>query len=170
MKEKLLLGLALASMVTSGFALEIDKGHVVSHKEWTTGNAKGFFKPGKMTAEMMKMKGMRSDAYSYSSLYSYVTSAKGTVNTPVEIDGDNYIYAYNNTQKAETYHYSFSICAHNSDHTAQCAYYYDELVLEPGGSASSMEIPSLQVTFMKPGTYNSEVSSYLYKEQDAIRL
>lgn len=167
MKGKLLLGLVLVTITTSSFALEIDKGRVINHKEWTTGNAKGFFKPGKMTNEMMKGQGWHGNS-SYSSLYSYASSTQGTVNTPVNIEGDNYIYAHNDTEKDEIYHYTFSICAHNSDHTAQCAYYYDELVLQPGGSASSSEIPSLQVTFTKPGKYRSDVSSYLYKEQDGL--
>src|SRR3990167_8260549 len=101
MKEKLLLGLALASMMTSSFALEIYKGRVINHKEWMTGNAKGFFKQGKMTDSMMKAKELRGDESSYSSLFSAVHSAKGTVNTPVNLEGDNYIYAYNNTQKDE---------------------------------------------------------------------
>lgn len=168
MRDKILLGFILASMATSGFALEIYKGHVVSHKEWTTGNAKGFFKPGKITSEILKSKGLRTDN-SYSSLYTYATTVKGNVNTPIDIPGDNYIFVYNDTQVSEFYHYTFSICARNSEHTASCAFYYDELVLEPGGYASSAEQPILQVSFAKPGLYESAVSTMLYKELESSR-
>ncbi|OGT44199.1 MAG: hypothetical protein A3F42_04150 [Gammaproteobacteria bacterium RIFCSPHIGHO2_12_FULL_37_34] len=168
MRKKIILGFAIASMATSAFALEIYKGRLITHKEWTTGNAKGFFKASKMIPEL-KAKGLDAE-HSYSYIYSYAASIKSSVNTPVNVSGENYISLYNDTRTKELYHYTFSVCARNSDHTAQCAYYYDEIELEPGGYANSAEQPILQVTFAKPGNYNGWASTSLSKDQESASV
>ena len=44
MRNKLLCAVITSLVCAHGFALEINKGHLVSHKEWTTGNVKAIFK------------------------------------------------------------------------------------------------------------------------------
>ena len=169
MKGKIILSLVAASLVSSGsFALEIYKGRIVNHKEWTTGNVKAILKAGDPRKNKMAQLNNRTtqNNSTYASVSSDIDYVEGTANTPLQLSGDHYVFIANDTATAQSYHYYFSICAESSDRTGQCAYFHDEIQLEAGGYFNSSEEPELQLTFEKPGLFKTYTNSSVSNSSD----
>lgn len=155
MKGKLLLSLAIASLVSANsFALEIYKGKLVKHQEWTTGGAKGFFKSGvvKSSFKSHVMSGHKNSE-PYMEASSITKSMKTFVDVPTIVSGEHQVFMNNDSDASQTFTYSLSLCAEVSANQTRCVRYYDELTLEPGGYAISSAEPVLSEAFVAPGTY-----------------
>lgn len=160
---------AIAS--ANSFALELYKGRVINHKEWTTGNVKATFKDSmKNATSQFKNKMMTKSDSTYASIYSNGLNTKGATGVPVTINGNHSIYVMNDTQAAQQYNYTLSICANTSENTTQCAYYYDEIQLEAGGYVVVDKAPVLEVKFSQPGIYKSHTSTNLMTRPDVNSL
>lgn len=170
MKLKSLLCLMLASAATQAYALEIYKGHIVSHKEWATGSAKGSFVPGNAAANaalklnMLGSKQSRADGGVSHTIFSSVAPATGTAGSITTLTGSNSIYMYNSGKEKQQYNYQYSLCAAIADKTASCVYYYDEIELEAGGSFNDNHQGQSQLVFAAAGTYPIYNSTALMRD------
>jgi hypothetical protein len=167
MKIKLLVSMAIAAAVGSNaFALEISKGKLISHKEWSTGGAIASSQPGSKTLEsvMRRHKSMlkSENSVSYYFLEAETAPATGRVGEPVSVSNNAFVYARNDTSETQTYNYNFSICTNKSDHIIECVYAGDVIELLPGGFFSNTAQPVLTVKFDKPGSYSTMADSIVY--------
>jgi len=163
MKGKIILCASLVALLSANsFALEIYKGRIVSHKEWTTGDAKVVYKPAnKNTLIKFKQQRMQSQEGASGYVSTYIDQTQGATSTPIYINGSHYFYIINNTSSTQTYNYTLETCAFDSANTAKCAYYFDAVQLEPNGYLEEVNEPQLQVQFDKAGTYQTFASAYV---------
>lgn len=166
MKIKLLVSMAIAAAVGSNaFAVQITKGKLVSHKEWTTGGAVAAYLPGTKSLDSLlrdksMMKQTRIQPYHYVS--ADTAPVHGLVGEALSISNDAYVYAYNGSNEIQKYSYTFDICTNRSEHINECVYTFDEIELQPGGNFYNASQPVLKVKFDKPGTYQTIASSYIF--------
>jgi hypothetical protein len=152
--KKIVLSLTcLAMMSSNAFALEIYKGNLIKHKEWTDGTAKMIVNSGKMFPAKL------NSSFPWS-LQSSLEHQKGKVGELNNIKAEHQVNVVNRTDKKQRYVYQFSVCS-GEEKTFQCAYYLDEFELEPGGNASGSKEPVLQKIFKAPGQYDTEAMSSL---------
>jgi hypothetical protein len=148
---------------TQVFALDITKGHLISHKEWTTGNAKGHFVAS--NAQAFQKSKMMGDPVTNSNNESYTNiDVVNTVsNMPVTITGNNYVRISNDSDMTQHYRVSYRTCS-QIDPTRDiedCIFYSDIIALEPHGSFSDMKAPELQETYNVPGTYQTSSDTFI---------
>lgn len=86
MKGKILLASILAfSITTNAFALEIYKGKLLKHKEWTTDSGIKAIYTNVKQPKLMPMS-------EHKAAYSFINFAEGTVGTPVTVGGNLFVY------------------------------------------------------------------------------
>lgn len=164
MKSKSLWCLALILMIsTSSFALEIYKGRLIKHREWTTVYAKGMFNAVdiKNRSLAVRNKMARTSESSDITVFSDAKAIQGIVNSKTLLDGEHYISIQNNTTTTQQYDYELSICVDTSTFASQCTYFNVEIQLDPTGYASDSEESNLFIQFTKPGIYHTDVSTNL---------
>jgi hypothetical protein len=166
MRVKSLLCLALTTIVGSNsFALEIYKGHLISHKEWSTGNVKGGFVANKiMKSALASNHAASNDHGEQKNIISQIASYTGTVGSPVAVNSENSIYMLNVSETSKLYRYTYSLCADAIDKTAQCVYYSDAIQLDAGGYFNNVQAPQLQLIYATPGTYQTYTTTSLNTE------
>lgn len=148
-KQYIILSLLSLLTATNCFAVDIYNGKIIKHKQWTTGEAKAIFHE---TKDMNDQSTSIDDTVSMTS--SDVGTVQGVVGKPVEIKSNHYSYLVNHTDKAQSFHYTMGTCAVAANHKEHCAYYFDEVKLQPKGYLTKMLEPTLSLTFDKPGTYD----------------
>ena len=164
MKGKLLLcGTLTTLFCANSFAMEIYKGRIIEHKEWTTGNAKITFKPSDAREARLKFDQQKKQSQNAGAFIStYADSIKGNVGQPITVTGSHIIDVRNDTQATQRYTYILSLCTNTSNHQAQCGYYYDTVELESGGYIFNSYTPMLQVQFDNAGTYTNYAQTLVH--------
>lgn len=160
MKYKLLLTAAIFSFSTMGAAMELTHGKLLSHKEWTTGNAKGTFantslKPQTHIHPLFKKPHVSLDTTISASVWDKVDSTPtGQVGKPVETDGFSAVNLINSNTEEQTFSIYSELCAW--DETAQigCVHSLDQVVVKPQDVASVYRYPQLTLTYTTPGQYS----------------
>lgn len=164
MKGKLLLSVTIASLFSiNAFALNIQKGHLMSHKEWSTGNLSYSFKNQKNLATISITPSNKSN--SDETLNTQITPATGITNSPVTLTATDSLSITNNSTSSKTFSYVQSICVNTT--SRQCAYYSDQIQLDPGGSAVIANTPLLSISFDSQGNYSTETSEYITDENNS---
>lgn len=150
--NKILLGLcfALTAFISSQvYAVEIFKGKILQHKEWSTGQAKAVFKEVKNLN--LKANLNNSSAMMTTSLADIV---HGTVGIPVEVKGVSSGSIRNQTESVQTYYYNATVCAETNPFNTDCIYYNDKIELQPGGHLYIEGLqPSLSISFAEAGEH-----------------
>lgn len=164
MKLKVIVGIALATALCSQtYALQITKGKLISHKQWTTNGAIGKFLPGKKTLQSVQHKTDIDDPNDLLpvGLFSVMQSVNTTVGTPVDIANNALIYVTNNTSQVRDYNYNIVTCAATeTPDTTECVQYFDVISLEPNGSFWDSVSPVLTMNYKTAGTYNTYAGTY----------
>jgi hypothetical protein len=171
MKGKLLLGFTLISIAnSSGYAMEIVKGKLLSHKETTTGEAKFVVKDIKldMNKRLNKLKAkklfVQDNKYDFISIINHAYPAFGVVGDGVIVSGNADIAIDNNTFTTHTYTASTILCSMVSAEMNICGFATDKFQLDPGGHAYSNRMPSLTMTYNTPDIYDTFVSSNVVRD------
>ena len=167
MKVKLLLGLTIATFISANsFALEIYKGKLIKHKEWATGGAIGSFKSVALNPSNFKKHTMSTTKNSepFLQTYSFSQHADAATGENRYIVGNHGVYISNFTDTEQTYKYLLSLCAETSPKDMKCLYWSDELILEPGGYASSGADIYIQNTYTTPGSYSVYSATTAFNE------
>ena len=152
MKVKL-LGCSLSILLSVNcYALEIYKGHLVNHKEWTTGGAKMLVKEGK-NQRLKMLTPTKNSSGVFSNSFNSIDFTQGVVNVPIDIKSTHQIYVLNDTEQTHQYSYILGSCAQIDTHNIQCGYYLDSVELKPGGYVYTDEQPLLQVVVKIAGNY-----------------
>lgn len=159
--KKLILCLGIASIIsTQAFALEIYKGHITSHREWTTGNSKGYFIPMDSRKQLSTKMNQSSkeqcggDSFRLSHDISPITAKVGDF---VTVKGYHAIYMENKSEIRKNYKYTHMLCTMTSQDTLQCASYEEGVELEPRGYIASSSESKMPLTFDKAGQYHTSV-------------
>lgn len=165
MKGKLLLiSAAVTALVSANsFAMEIYKGKLINHKEWSDSNDKFSFKsnvsalPLTLPTHGKKIHGKANG--NQAMVYAVANGGNFLTNSDVSLTGYGIIYVENDTDAEQTYDYRQSICVNISEHEQHCAQLADSVDLEPGGYFLNQDMPVVNVTFNEPGNYMESVSS-----------
>ena|SRR3990167_7322874 len=156
MKKMTLACIMLAAMISSPvFAYEIYKGKITSHKEWTTGSAKGKFKMSRANTSLN-----RFDENSLSGIaQSFVKSKFATVNQTVNVEGAQYVSIKNRTDSTQEYYYVYSLCSNYIGKFSECVHYQNNLTLEAGGYFfDDNTVAELEMNYPEAGRYATRSS------------
>src|SRR4051812_15255019 len=106
MKIKLLTAsLVFAAIVSSNsFAVEITKGKLIQHKEWTTSHAKAVFRDINPSQLKSKLK-LNSSRTQFT--HTLLDIGHGVAGQPTSIDSIGFIYYQNSENKNETIGFEF---------------------------------------------------------------
>jgi hypothetical protein len=163
MRKKSLIGLALISLVSfNTYALTITKGHLISHKEWSTGDIALNFKNLKPSSLSHKLALPKTGPNTSVTVVTWLPPISGAIGATIPISGLNELYVYNSSTSSQTYGYQFGICVNTTTHDSQCTYTDDQFSLDAGGYAKADDSPTISLSFDTPGTYQtSAVASVL---------
>lgn len=144
-----------AFMASQVYAVDIYKGKILQHKEWSTGKGKVIFKE-------IKNKNLRSNVGEAIASFSTVDVVYGTVGVPVEVQGTSSGYIKNTTDSPQIFSFNTAVCAETNPFNTECLFYYDRYELEPGGHVHIEGIqPSISATFADAGEHNIFVSTQI---------
>lgn len=167
MKRKLALGLSLIAMVvsSSGSAMEIYKGKLLSHKETATGKVKTLFKEMKfdLNKEVAKFKAKSIsllDGFDRVYIKDHMYDATGTTGYEIELAGVSHVFVVNKTDQPQVYTIKTYICADKDN----CGYSTDQLSLDPEGFAMSVRKPSMMFTYGEAGQYYSAMATTVKRD------
>lgn len=169
MKLKLFLVALIISSSAPAFAFEIFNGHILSQKQWSTANNKAIFiKSSNYKVLSNKqitnvLPNCNGDRYRLTHDISPISAKIGKL---VTIRGHHDIYIQNNSESTKTYKYTHQICSDTSQSTVQCAYYEENIELQPGGYISSSSESQLPMWFDKIGEYSTSVSTTIEGTHD----
>lgn len=164
MKGKLLLGLTIATLISANsFAYEIHKGKITKHVEWSTGKNKAVFKDANVTMPNHNPSALSKSKNGMSYLRSYASANKmtGSVGELVTIPTEHSAAVQNQMDSPQVYYYRFGLCLLTTPHTEECSYSYDEITLEPGGTAYPSRNGTIGTVYFEPGEYTTSASTFL---------
>jgi hypothetical protein len=162
MKKMLIISLVVAGVLSShAFAVQINKGRVVKHKEWSTSGAAASYLPGHPLQRNTLLPGkVRSESWAQLNVKTISQSAK--VGEPVRMINDGRVTVYNNTDSSQLYQLELHVCAENNvPDTLECVFIQDTVELQPDGSYSEPVVPALTIAYNKPGAYEVFVDGML---------
>lgn len=161
MKGKMLLGLAMMSMVTSSaFAMEIYKGKLLSHNETSMGKVKFSFLEAKVDVkkELAAMKAKRmlqqNNEGDFIAAKNEAIEAYGVVGQDVSLSGMSEAHISNETSSSQTYTISTNICSIVGG-SFYCGMETDVVQLDPSGYAMAARMPTMNVNYDEPGNFTT---------------
>lgn len=185
MKAKLLLGLIFTSIVSiNSYAMEITKGKLISHKEWTTGNITGSFKEiikGKNSKfSLLPLQNQKNlelpTNLSVVMASSYAYENNGLTGTDIIFTGSSYAIIYNKTSSPQTYRIITNFSLHFDEHSGNgnnnnnnsgmndSVTSEDVVTLDPQGEFFSMRHPVITKNFAMPGYGYTVIETNVYPE------
>lgn len=170
MKRKLILSLALAvTLNTTTFALELNKAHLISHKESATAGVKASYVENKTTFKA-QLPIKHSDYGVAISTSSAIPLNTGILGRLTEIKASHFAYVANYTQEVKTYVLNMRTCLVNSvaKRVEQCAESIDEVQIQAGGSVKSEIGPILVTRLDQPGNYETASTVFVYDKDNEI--
>lgn len=164
MKGKLFTLSLLSLLTAQSYAVEIKSGKLLSSKEWTTPNTKGFVikHDGKQAASIKNRLNMIKQALNTqhiktSDQYTYVASMTGPLdvvaNKVTDISGVGYYGVANYSQEPQMYLAATNVCVESAPGVSNCTFQTDEIQLDVGGAGYGVNEPVVQTTFAEPGNY-----------------
>ncbi len=177
MKRTLLLLITLVSTAANTFAMQIENGKLLSHRDTTGKNARFTFKETKIDVDqfLKSRPQIRRDsaiANEYISVttklapISILSSPDHSINqVTISNSSDNMLMIMNFTADVQAYKISHEICFApftNTDNIT-CSGYTDEVVINPNGYAFSIGDSSLY-THLTPGKYIALISTTIINE------
>lgn len=169
MKGKIILGLSVIALAvgSSGYAMEITKGKLLSHKEHSTGKIKATMKEMKFDVkkEIANFKAAGSlvqdngdRIYVKENMYD----ASGITGQDTDLSGSSHIYIVNNTDTNHTYTINTIICAEQD----ACNYITDVIDLDPAGVAVAVRAPTITFSYDTAGEYQIGLASMISREDE----
>jgi len=169
MKRKSLFALTMVSLfsIHSSYALQIQKGHLISHKEWSTNNLVFSVKDVKLSTSLLNhLKAPKIGTNSMVQVIAEVDPMNGSVGVPMQLTGNNQIVIFNGSDGPQNYTYQYSMCVMMDSINQQCGYYQDSFELDAGGGVMTTQGASLLLTFNAPGTYATTTSTFVASDDD----
>lgn len=168
MNKTLVLLAFISAISVNSYALEITKGKILQHKEWTDGKITATYLHSSKNLLQLKhpnaLKQSSNDQgsqYSYTQIMSHIGPKEGKTGLQANVEGSHDINFYNQTKNNKTYYYLLSTCIETAPKKTICAYYSDLVELEPEGSLYDTLQTQLKYVFEKTGTYKSTSGTYL---------
>ena len=174
MKGKLLLSLTIASLISANaFAHNIHKGKITKHKEWSTGSIHGVFKDVKANSFELKMPTIeksKNGATAFIVSFANAPTFTGIVGVATPIHSEHMTQFSNDTGSTQVFYYTIGTCLDTSHYMKECTYSYDEVTLEPNGSADMWTLVDASTTYDKPDSYEitSQTVSGVVSEEDGF--
>jgi hypothetical protein len=171
MKGKMLLGLAMMSMVaSSAFAMEIYKGKLLNHNETTQGKVKFNLLDAKLDVkkELAAMKAkhllQQNEEGDFIGAKNEAIEAFGVVNQDTTLEGNSEVHIMNDTSSAQTYTIRTNICSMDMGGSFFCGMSTDVVQLDPAGYVMGARMPSLTVNYWEAGSYANIVTTTVTRE------
>ncbi|MHB1948135.1 MAG: hypothetical protein ACYCQI_08485 [Gammaproteobacteria bacterium] len=171
MKGKLLVGLALISISsTNGFTMDISKGKLISHHEWTTDNrVKIKLEETNKTLKNSVLSSKNADILSGSFdriiVENKMSDTIGTAGAITNLLANDITYISNDSSSPHNYKINTVICTtYDSTGGTACGSVSDEFTLEPQGQVTLSRSPVLSLIYNMPGTYSTYTETYVLRE------
>jgi hypothetical protein len=176
MKGKFVLSVMIISMFSvDANALEIKKGKLIEHKEWTTGNVQGFIKEKikdtkdkLISLQQLQVMNMSESVPHEDNIL--VSNKIDTINIPLgsasEIPGYVNVDITNFTSTPQIYNITSKLCViHIPDYDDQCFLTSDKIQLDPNGNNYMYRSMILSYQFVdQDGWYFAELSTSVKKD------
>jgi hypothetical protein len=168
MKGKILIGLAAVLVSTGSFAMDITKGRLLDHKEWTTNGGVGTF-----IDKHQSLAATKANRFFHDEQFEDGVIAQGKVydldtakvNEEVRVHSKSILWLVNYTQSQQIYKITTELCSNLENVDKQvCTRTEDRVSLEPKGSLSMNRYPSVHITFDKAGYYSNQMFSSVQRE------
>lgn len=180
MKGKLLFAIALIAAASSNvFSMEIVKGKLLTHKEWTTGNVKSIVKDinidSKKTERLLSQHKNDPNTYVYShARFPFMLSPIIRTGEIASIDGQTSTIILNNATTNKIYTITDSVCSDTSPEEAPqgpiqlrtCSFRMHQIFLDAGGYIVLAQNPGVTRSFDEAGTYNLSVSTSIISDDN----
>ncbi len=134
----LMIGMAIGSQAS---AAEIQNGRIISHKEWSTNNVRGYFKASTLSSRLRNAMEHRlnqsSDTDTSVTLFNDVQPVVAKIGDPIIVTAGHMFYVINKSASVKDYNITYSLCAdvitdgHSVDH---CVNALDYVEINAGGS------------------------------------
>lgn len=174
MKRKFILALGFASLLSSNaFAMEIVGGHLIAHKETTTGTAKATFKTSDINDNGLfktLLKQQHTDKNQYINATALAQNVSpAMLGTWVRLSGVHREFIMNRSSTDQTYVVRHNVCVViNKGDTYQmdtCASSIDSVMLEPNGFIGNFKEMDLNVMLSDPNVkYFSHSETSIFNE------
>lgn len=162
MKFTTLVGAVCAAVIFSqAYALQIHKGRLISHKEWSTGNAIPAFLPGTLHAKKSLMEAPIQ-------VLAETGSESVRIGDSVSVGNNALIQVLNNSNEIKSYVASLEFCAFLQNHITDCMFSEDIVELEPYGDLDLAKKLLLTLKFTKAGVHEIRARSIVIGEDDEI--
>ncbi len=169
MKGKLFTLSLLSLLTAQSYAVEIKNGKLLSSKEWTTPNTKGFAikHDGKQLASIKKRLDMIKQALTTqhiktSDQSTYVASISTPItvaaNKVADISGLGLFGIANLSPETQMYLAMTTVCVDSAPGVNNCTFHTDEMQLDANSGAYGINEPVVQTTFAEPGNYTYSVT------------
>jgi hypothetical protein len=184
MKRKILFTAMLSLLTAQAFSMEITKGKLISHKEWTTDK--------RIVGHLQELKLTKSKAFHYQSkdvasfdsikAKAEMPSFFSNVNTDTTLHGDTIVDISNYTEKEQTYNITREICTYlipnqlhvNDDPVPNppnplgiCFVAWDVISLDPSGRIQLNQSPTASMKYAKPGVYQLSTEIQVGRRADS---
>lgn len=154
MKIKFMLGLVVAAVIASPvMALQVTKGKVIKHQEWSTKGVKASY-----LNSVSKQIRSHGDVY----VSSGVRPVQVAVGEAATINNDSYLYVRNDSHRSHTYYLTSNVCVWLDDKNQECVYARDTVAVESGGAVFESRGPALTVSLPQSGEYFVQGESYVF--------
>lgn len=184
MKKIFLSALILSSAIsTNSFSMEI-QSKLIDHKEWVTGNAKGFFKKNiKLTKDQLLQLDLfksRLKRNSDNQIDEYINATSVikyfhdhdhvSTNIVMEFDGVTDVECSNHTASLQDYEASYDFCIFQSGKFAPiaCLEGKDQIRLYPTGFDYIISYPALSYIFTEPGDYYVTLTTSVIRNHSTL--
>jgi hypothetical protein len=93
----------------------------------------------------------------------------GVAGSPISAEGSSDTYIFNNTTSPQTYTITTQVCAQPQEAGLPypCATNEDTLILDPSGSISLNRYAKLNLTYDKPGFYQTGIQTIVIKDNQS---
>lgn len=170
MKCKFILGtIALSLLSASSFALQIENGKLINHKEWTSGKVSGFIKDVKVAKNKFDtLRQMKTNADTNEGILAanriYVPLSP-QVDQSTDISGFSELYLENYGQTMQNYEINSQLCIFKPQNPtpSDCVVTTDTVQLNPGGFVLMGRMPKLTTVLAESGMYTSMLYTVISK-------
>jgi hypothetical protein len=151
---------AFLSTFNVAHAMDIKNGTLINSRVWNTGqftssflDAKSPPKHASIINAINKMHPSISPEFIEATNNLDNTQLTGTTTAPTTIGSSNNMTIINTSSTSQTYNITTKVCVQGTSFPVQCANDYDEIQLDPQGTATLSRLPTMNITLSDAGNY-----------------
>ena len=160
----------------TSYAMSIENGRLISHKEWNTGQFTSTFLDIESDLKQKLLEKQLFESLNQNSYPGNVnvtdnlsnTQLSGTTSQPTTINGTSNITMSNMSPTSQTYTITTKVCVVSDSFPVQCANANDVVQLDTQGVANINRLPSLVLTLPTAGNYVTIIGTDISHDENIL--